>query len=112
MARPNQYGYGMVRQFFEETKEPILYIHLPLLNGWQAGPGAGSTFRSIGYGAYYVLGRMNDLPLSTHRNPTTLLCRGRRNRSEFSPLSLRRVALLAAMNLTRNITGASLWSLF
>lgn len=59
----DQYVSGMVRQFFEETKDPILYIHLPLLNRGQAGPGAGSTFRSIGYGAYYILGRMNDIPL-------------------------------------------------
>jgi hypothetical protein len=48
----------MVRQFFEETKDPILYIHLPLLNR-RAG-----AFRSIGYGAYYILGRMNDIPLT------------------------------------------------
>jgi creatinine amidohydrolase len=59
----DQYVSGMVRQFFEETKDPILYIHLPLFNRGQAGPGAGSTFRSIGYGAYYILGRMNDIPL-------------------------------------------------
>jgi creatinine amidohydrolase len=59
----DQYVSGMVRQFFEETKDPVLYIHLPLLNRGQAGPGAGNTFRSIGYGAYYILGRMNDIPL-------------------------------------------------
>jgi creatinine amidohydrolase len=60
----DQYVSGMVRQFFEETKDPVLYIHLPLLNRGQAGPGAGNTFRSIGYGAYYILGRMNDIPLN------------------------------------------------
>jgi creatinine amidohydrolase len=60
----DQYVSGMVRQFFEETKDPILYIHLPLLNRAQAGTGAGNTFRSIGYGAYYILGRMNDIPLN------------------------------------------------
>ena len=59
----DQYVSGMVRQFFEETKDPVLYIHLPLLNRAQAPAGAGNTFRSIGYGAYYLLGRMNDIPL-------------------------------------------------
>jgi creatinine amidohydrolase len=59
----DQYVSGMVRQFFEETKDPILYIHLPLLNRAQEPAGAGNTFRSIGYGAYYLLGRMNDIPL-------------------------------------------------
>jgi hypothetical protein len=54
----DQFVSGMVRQFFEETKDPILYIHLPLLNR-RAG-----AFRSIGYGAYYILGRMNDIPLT------------------------------------------------
>jgi len=60
----DQYVSAMVRQFFEETKDPILYIHLPLLNRHNEAPaGAGSVFRSIGYGAYYILGRMNDIPL-------------------------------------------------
>jgi creatinine amidohydrolase len=57
----DQYVSGMVRQFFEETKDPILYIHLPLLN--KPDSAGASTFRSIGYGAYYLLGRMNDIPL-------------------------------------------------
>jgi hypothetical protein len=51
----------MVRQFFEETKDPILYIHLPLLS--KPDSSGANTFRSIGYGAYYLLGRMNDIPL-------------------------------------------------
>ena len=59
----DQFVSGMVRQFFEETKDPILYIHLPLLNRVQGGRGGGNTFRSIGYGAYYILDRMNDIPL-------------------------------------------------
>jgi creatinine amidohydrolase len=60
----DQYVSGMVRQFFEETKDPILYIHLPLLN-LRDNPVSGgvSTFRSVGYGAYYILNRMNDIPL-------------------------------------------------
>ncbi|HVW83767.1 MAG TPA: hypothetical protein VHB50_03775, partial [Bryobacteraceae bacterium] len=60
----DQFVSGMVRQFFEETKDPILYIHLPLLNRGQPSSGAVNTFRSIGYGAYYILGRMDDIPLS------------------------------------------------
>jgi creatinine amidohydrolase len=63
----DQYVAGMVRQFFEETKDPILYIHLPMLNRGPEPPAstppAISSFRSIGYGAYYILGRMNDIPL-------------------------------------------------
>jgi creatinine amidohydrolase len=59
----DQYVSGMVRQFFEETKVPILYIHLPLLYRGQGGAGAVNTFRSVGYGSYYILGRMNDVPL-------------------------------------------------
>jgi creatinine amidohydrolase len=63
----DQYVGGMVRQFFEETKDPILYIHLPLLyqraEPGSAPPAAGSVFRSVGYGAYHILGRMQDIPL-------------------------------------------------
>src|SRR5689334_25136398 len=60
----DQFVAGMVRQFFEETKDPILYIHLPLLNRRAAkGSSDISTFRSVGYGAYYILGRMDDIPL-------------------------------------------------
>lgn len=60
----DQFVSGMVRQFFEETKDPILYIHLPLLNRrTQTGRGGGNVFRSVGYGAYYILGRLNDIPL-------------------------------------------------
>ncbi len=60
----DQFVSGMVRQFFEETKDPILYIHLPLLNRRPGAPaGEGNTFRSVGYGSYYILGRMDDIPL-------------------------------------------------
>jgi creatinine amidohydrolase len=63
----DQYVSGMVRQFFEETKDPILYIHLPLLNRRERASGSaaapGNTFRSVGYGAYYILGRLDDIPL-------------------------------------------------
>ena len=59
----DQYVSGMVRQFFEETKDPILYIHLPLLNRRAGAPSDVNVFRSTGYGAYYILGRMDDIPL-------------------------------------------------
>ncbi|HKD08583.1 MAG TPA: creatininase family protein [Bryobacteraceae bacterium] len=61
----DQFVSGMVRQFFEETKDPILYIHLPLLNRRAGAVAAGevNTFRLTGYGAYHILGRMDDIPL-------------------------------------------------
>jgi len=67
----NQYVSMMVRDFFEETKDPILYIEAPRLlrnaqaagKAPQAGPGT-NNFRSMGYGAYYILGRINEVPLS------------------------------------------------
>jgi creatinine amidohydrolase len=76
----DQFVAGMVRQFFEETKDPILYIHVRYLNRAGSGgdtsqnaePGRGgrrqgespNTFRTVGYGAYKVVGRMGDLPLN------------------------------------------------
>lgn len=65
----DQYVSGMVRQFFEETKDPILYIHLPLAmrkaRAATPTPAAGgmNAFRAGGYGAYYVAGRLNDIPI-------------------------------------------------
>jgi len=76
----DQFVAGMVRQFFEETKDPILYIHIPYLNragrggetSQNAQPGRGrggqggspNAFRTLGYGAYKIVGRMGDLPLN------------------------------------------------
>ena len=81
----DQFVSAMVRQFFEETKDPILYIHIPYLNraarggaatsqnsGGRGGRGAGGggqgaspgAFRSIGYGSYAIVGRLGDLPLN------------------------------------------------
>jgi len=62
----DQFVSGMVRQFFEETKDPVLYIHLPLLSHRAGAAGAAgvNTFRLIGFGAYYILGRLNDIPLT------------------------------------------------
>jgi len=56
----DQFVAGMVRQFFEETKDPILYIHVPYLNR----AANVNSFRTIGYGSYKVVGRMGDLPLN------------------------------------------------
>jgi len=50
----DQFVAGMIRQFFEETKDPILYIHVPYLNRRvgrrdipkrKAGPRPGRTGR-------------------------------------------------------------------
>ena len=62
----DQFVSGMVRQFFEETKDPVLYIHLPLLSrrADAAGSTGVNTFRLIGFGAYYILGRLDDIPLT------------------------------------------------
>jgi creatinine amidohydrolase len=66
----DQFVAGMVREFFEETKDPILYIHVPLFNrnARAAGvprpvPGQGG-FRETGYGAYQIVGRLADVPLN------------------------------------------------
>lgn len=67
----NQYVSALVREFFEETKDPILYIEAGRLlrNAQQSGaapqPAQGTNnFRAVGYGAYQIVGRMNDVPLS------------------------------------------------
>jgi creatinine amidohydrolase len=84
----DQFVSGMVRQFFEETKDPILYIHIPLLTragrggadsaqgagggGGRGGRGAGAGAQgpgqggrgAISYGSYHIVGRLGDLPLN------------------------------------------------
>jgi creatinine amidohydrolase len=67
----NQYVSALVRDFFEETHDPILYIEASrLLRNAQdsgAAPKAGqgtNNFRSVGYGAYQIVGRLNEVPLS------------------------------------------------
>jgi creatinine amidohydrolase len=74
----NQYVSMMVRDFFEETKDPILYVETSRLlrNAQAAGkaPKAGgesNNFRSVGYGAYHILGRMNEVPLSLDVPPAS-----------------------------------------
>jgi creatinine amidohydrolase len=89
----DQFVSGMVRQFFEETKVPILYMHHMGAfggarggaageqnggagagrggrgsgRGGAAGPGGGRG--AMSYGAYYVVGRLNDLPLNLDPAP-------------------------------------------
>src|SRR5205085_11162987 len=67
----NQYVGALVREFFEETKDPILYVECGRLlrNAQAAGtaPQASAgrnNFRAIGYGAYQILNRLNEVPLS------------------------------------------------
>ena len=67
----NQYVSALVRDFFEETKDPILYIEAGRLlrNAQQSGaapqPRQGTNnFRAVGYGAYEIVGRLNEVPLS------------------------------------------------
>jgi creatinine amidohydrolase len=67
----NQFVSAMVRDFFEETKDPILYIEAGrLLSNAQASGAAPkaargtNNFRSVGYGAYQIVGRLDQVPLS------------------------------------------------
>ena len=66
----NQYVSALVREFFEETKDPILYIEASRLlrNAQTAGaapqPSGTNNFRAVGYGAYGIVGRLSDVPLS------------------------------------------------
>jgi creatinine amidohydrolase len=66
----NQYVSAMVREFFEETKDPILYVEASRLlrNAQTAGaapqPQGTNNFQSVGYGAYQIVGRLDEIPLS------------------------------------------------
>ena len=66
----NQYVGALVREFFEETKDPILYVETSrLLRNVQAAGAApraddSNNFRAVGYGAYQIVGRLNEVPLS------------------------------------------------
>lgn len=66
----NQYVGALVREFFEETKDPILYVETGrLLQNAQAKGAAprateSNNFRAVGYGAYQIVGRLNEVPLS------------------------------------------------
>jgi creatinine amidohydrolase len=66
----NQYVGALVREFFEETKDPILYVETGRLlqNAQAAGAAPKATesnnFRAVGYGAYQIVGRLSEVPLS------------------------------------------------
>ena len=66
----NQYVGALVREFFEETKDPILYVETSLLLRNAQASGAApkaddsNNFRAVGYGAYQIVGRLNEVPLS------------------------------------------------
>jgi creatinine amidohydrolase len=66
----NQFVSALVREFFEETKDPILYVEASRLlrNAQAAGaapqPQGTNNFRSVGYGAYEIVGRLSEVPLS------------------------------------------------
>lgn len=93
----DQFVSAMVRQFFEETKDPILYMHMGNINrvaaeargeappaagrggrGGRGGGGRGAAGAqgaaappagrgggrgAVSYGSYYILGRLDELPL-------------------------------------------------
>lgn len=66
----DQYVAALVREFFDETKDPILYIDTGrvLRNAQSSGAVPQATgsnnFRAVGYGAYEIAGRLGDVPLS------------------------------------------------
>lgn len=66
----------MVRDFFDETGVPILYMDLSLQMSKTARDLFTSldSFHAITVGAYQMMGRLEDVPLTTefcHRNPQT-----------------------------------------
>jgi len=70
----NQYVAALVRDFFEETKDPILYIETTQLTRLAQQQkllpqDLGNVFQLVGYGAYSILGRLNDIPLSLDFKP-------------------------------------------
>jgi creatinine amidohydrolase len=70
----NQYVAALVRDFFEETKDPILYIETTQLTRMAQQQkllpqDLGNVFQLVGYGAYSILGRLNDIPLNLDFKP-------------------------------------------
>lgn len=70
----NQYVAALVRDFFEETKDPILYIETTQLTRLAQQhkllpENPGNVFQLVGFGAYSILGRLNDVPLSLDFKP-------------------------------------------
>jgi creatinine amidohydrolase len=70
----NQYVAALVRDFFEETKDPIVYIETGLLTRMAQQQKLlpetlGNVFQLVGYGAYSIVGRLNELPLNLDFKP-------------------------------------------
>jgi creatinine amidohydrolase len=70
----NQYVAALVRDFFEETKDPIVYIETNQLTRMAQqqkllSADTGNVFQLVGYGAYSILGRLNDIPLRLDFKP-------------------------------------------
>jgi len=70
----NQYVAALVRDFFEETKDPIVYVETGLLTRMAQQQkllpeSLGNVFQLVGYGAYSIVGRLNELPLSLDFKP-------------------------------------------
>ena len=66
----------MVRDFFDETGVPILYMDLTMqmLNNAKDLFKGMDSFHSITVGAYQIMGRLGDVPLTTeycHKQPQT-----------------------------------------
>jgi creatinine amidohydrolase len=71
----NQYVAALVRDFFEETKDPIVYVETSQLTRMAQQQkllpeNPGNVFQLVGYGAYAILGRLNDIPLTLDFKPT------------------------------------------
>lgn len=70
----NQYVAALVRDFFEETKDPVVYIETSQLTRMAQqqkllSANLGNVFQLVGYGAYSILGRLNDIPLNIDFKP-------------------------------------------
>lgn len=66
----------MVRDFFDETGVPIMYMDLMIQMGKNAQDlfKGMDSFHAITVGAYQIMGRLEDVPLTTeffHQNPQT-----------------------------------------
>jgi creatinine amidohydrolase len=71
----NQYVSALVREFFDETKDPIVYVEDGLLTRLAQQQkllpeNLGNTFQLVGYGAYYITGKLNEIPLSLDFTPS------------------------------------------
>src|SRR5215471_16602232 len=70
----NQYVAALVRDFFEETKDPVVYVETTQLTRMAQqqkllSSDLGNVFQLVGFGAYSILGRLNDIPLNLDFKP-------------------------------------------